>query len=109
MISFGAVPLMVKQDGDHSNCPFSFFYGFTVRRSTRKNVSLRKASWHDFSSTVLQRRRKQPTNMADKSMLLEEWDRIPQEWINELILKQEHWVHVLIERPVVGGQLLIKG
>ena len=28
----------------------------------------------------------------------EEWDAIPQEWINSLIDKQEHWVHVLMER-----------
>jgi len=33
-----------------------------------------------------------------EAILQEEWDRIPQDWINELILKQEHWVHVLIER-----------
>jgi len=32
-----------------------------------------------------------------KEMALEEWARIPQEWINELVLKQERWVHVLIE------------
>ncbi len=36
----------------------------------------------------------------------EEWDAIPQEWINSLIDKQEHWVHVLMER--FGRQLLIK-
>jgi len=28
----------------------------------------------------------------------EEWERIPQQWINDLILKQEHWVTVLMER-----------
>jgi hypothetical protein len=33
-----------------------------------------------------------------EEMVQEEWDKIPQEWINELILKQEHWVQVLIER-----------
>jgi hypothetical protein len=33
-----------------------------------------------------------------KTIVLEEWDRIPQDWINELILKQEHWVQILIER-----------
>jgi hypothetical protein len=36
----------------------------------------------------------------------EEWDAIPQEWINQLILKHEHWVHVW--QSVEGGQLLIK-
>ncbi len=29
-------------------------------------------------------------------MVLEEWDRILQDWINELVLKQEYWVNVLI-------------
>jgi hypothetical protein len=33
-----------------------------------------------------------------QAAVTEEWEAIPQEWINELILKQEHWVHVLIER-----------
>jgi len=48
---------------------------------------------------ALHRRRKQPTTEAEmQAMMLEEWDRIPQEWINELILKQYHWVHVLMER-----------
>jgi hypothetical protein len=32
-----------------------------------------------------------------EAIVLEEWDRIPQDWINELILKQEHWVQILIE------------
>ena len=31
-------------------------------------------------------------------MVLEEWDRIPQKWIDELILKQKDWVQVLMER-----------
>jgi hypothetical protein len=30
--------------------------------------------------------------------MLEEWAAIPQDWINKLVLKQEHWVHVLIDR-----------
>ena len=48
---------------------------------------------------ALHRRRRQPTTEAEmRAMVLEEWDRIPQEWINELILKQEHWVQVLMER-----------
>jgi len=48
---------------------------------------------------ALHRRRKQPTTVAEmQQIVLEEWDRIPQEWINQLILKQEHWVHVLMER-----------
>jgi hypothetical protein len=33
-----------------------------------------------------------------EAAVTEEWEAIPQEWVNELIEKQEHWVHVLIER-----------
>jgi transposase len=48
---------------------------------------------------ALHRRRKQPQTEAEmEEMVREEWDKIPQEWINELILKQEHWVQVLMER-----------
>jgi hypothetical protein len=48
---------------------------------------------------ALHRRRRQPTTVAEMgAMVLEEWDRIPQDWINELVLKQEHWVHVLMQR-----------
>ena len=48
---------------------------------------------------ALYRRRKQPTTIAEmQQIVLEEQDRIPQELINQLILKQEHWVQVLIER-----------
>ncbi|RFU26349.1 hypothetical protein B7463_g9989, partial [Scytalidium lignicola] len=47
----------------------------------------------------LHRRHRQPTNEDEmRQFVLEEWDRIPQKWINELIDKQEHWVHVLVER-----------
>ena len=31
-------------------------------------------------------------------MVTEEQDRIPQEWINQLCLEQEHWAQVLMER-----------
>jgi len=48
---------------------------------------------------ALHRYRKQPNTEAEmEAIVQEEWDRIPQDWINELILKQEYWVHVLIER-----------
>ncbi len=47
----------------------------------------------------LHRRKHQPTNIDEmKAAVTEEWDAIPQEWINGLIDKQEHWVHVLMER-----------
>jgi hypothetical protein len=32
-----------------------------------------------------------------EAVVIEEWKAIPQEWINELIGKQEHRVHVLME------------
>ena len=47
----------------------------------------------------MHRRRKQPTIVAEmQEMVLEEWARIPQEWINKLILEQEYWVEVLMQR-----------
>jgi hypothetical protein len=47
----------------------------------------------------LHRRRRQPITKAEmEAFVTEEWERIPQEWIIKLILKQEHWVQVLIER-----------
>jgi hypothetical protein len=53
----------------------------------------------NLASTELTKNTKYPTTEAEmETMVQEEWDRIPQEWINELILKQEHWVHVLMER-----------
>jgi hypothetical protein len=33
-----------------------------------------------------------------RAVVTEEWERIPQEWINDLIDKQEHRVNVLVER-----------
>ena len=40
-----------------------------------------------------------PKNIAEmQAALLEEWDLIPQEFINKEILKQKHWVKVLEER-----------
>lgn len=47
----------------------------------------------------MHRRRRQPATVAEmQAIVLEEWDRIPQQWINDLILKQEHWGHVLMDR-----------
>jgi hypothetical protein len=40
----------------------------------------------------------QPTTENEMEQAIrEEWDRIPQDWIDKLILKQEYWVHVLME------------
>jgi hypothetical protein len=48
---------------------------------------------------ALHRRQHQLTIEAEmRQAVLEEWEAIPQEWINKLILKQEHWVIVLLQR-----------
>jgi hypothetical protein len=48
---------------------------------------------------ALHRRLHQPTTEAEmRQAVLEEWDAIPQQWINELVSKQEHWVTVLLQR-----------
>jgi hypothetical protein len=66
--------------------------------STSPDMNPIEKCWRRIKQ-ALHRRRKQPTNTAEmEEIIREEWDRIPQEWINELILKQEHWVHVLMER-----------
>ena len=47
---------------------------------------------------ALHRRKHQPNTGAEmEAAVTEEWEAIPQERINGLILKQEHWVHVLME------------
>jgi hypothetical protein len=66
--------------------------------STSPNINPIEKYWRRIKQ-ALHRRRRQPTTVAEmEAMVLEEWDRIPQDWINELILKQEHWVHILMER-----------
>ena len=66
--------------------------------STSPDMNPIEKCWRRIKQ-ALHRRRKQPTTEAEmEAMVQEEWDRIPQEWINQLILKQEHWVHVLMER-----------
>ncbi|PMD52223.1 uncharacterized protein K444DRAFT_621368 [Hyaloscypha bicolor E] len=48
---------------------------------------------------ALHRRYHQPITEAEmRQAVLVEWEAIPQEWISELILKQEHWVQVLMQR-----------
>ena len=47
----------------------------------------------------LHRRLHQPLTVEEmKQAVLEEWEAIPQEWINNLIAQQEHWVTVLMQR-----------
>ena len=48
---------------------------------------------------ALYRRKHQPTTEAQiEQAVTEEWEAILQEWINQLVLKYEHWVYVLAER-----------
>jgi transposase len=66
--------------------------------STSPDMNPIEKCWRRIKQ-ALHRRRHQPTTEAEmEAMVLEEWDRIPQDWINQLVLKQEHWVHVLMER-----------
>jgi transposase len=66
--------------------------------STSPDMNPIEKCWRRIKQ-ALHRRRHQPTTAAEmEAMVLEEWDRIPQDWINELVLKQEHWVQVLMER-----------
>jgi transposase len=66
--------------------------------STSPDMNPIEKCWRRIKQ-ALHRRKHQPTNEAEmQAAVTEEWEAIPQEWINELILKQEHWVHVLMER-----------
>ena len=66
--------------------------------STSPDMNPIEKCWRRIKQ-ALHRRRRQPTTEAEmEAMVLEEWDRIPQKWINELILKQKDWVQVLMER-----------
>jgi len=57
--------------------------------STSPDMNLIEKCWRCIKQ-ALYRRRKQPTTIRQmEQIVLEEWDRIPQEWINQLILKQE--------------------
>lgn len=41
----------------------------------------------------------QPTTEEEmQAAVTKLWEEIPQDWINELVLGQKHWVHVLMER-----------
>ena len=48
---------------------------------------------------ALYRRQIQPTTEVEMVVaVIEEWEKIPQEWIDNLIEKQEYWVHELVKR-----------
>jgi transposase len=66
--------------------------------STSPDMNPIEKCWR-WIKQALHRRLKQPITEAEmKIAVREEWDAIPQEWINTLILKQEHWVQVLAQR-----------
>jgi hypothetical protein len=66
--------------------------------STSPDMNPIEKCWRRIKQ-ALHRRRRQPTTEAEmRAAVTEEWERIPQEWINDLIDKQEHWVNVLVER-----------
>jgi transposase len=66
--------------------------------STSPDMNAIEKCWRRIKQ-ALHRRRRQPTTEAEmEAIVLEEWDRIPQDWINELVLKQEGWVHCLMQR-----------
>ena len=61
--------------------------------STSPDMNLIEKCWRRIKQ-ALHRCRRQPTTEAEmRAAVTEEWERIPQEWINDLIDKQEHWVN----------------
>jgi transposase len=66
--------------------------------STSPDMNPIEKCWRRIKQ-ALHRRKLQPKTEAEmRAAVTEEWETIPQQWINELIEKQEHWVHILIER-----------
>ena len=66
--------------------------------STSPDMNPIEKSW-GWIKQRLHRRKHQLTNEEEmRAAVTEEWNAIPQEWINKLIDKQEHWVQVLMER-----------
>jgi transposase len=66
--------------------------------STSPDMNPIEKCWR-WIKQALHRRLHQPTTVAEmRQAVREEWDAIPQDWINQLILEQEHWVTVLMKR-----------
>ena len=66
--------------------------------STSPDINPIEKCWR-YIKQALHRRQYQSTIKAEmRQTVTEEWVAIPQDWINKLILKQEHWVTVLIQR-----------
>ena len=66
--------------------------------STSPDMNPIEKCWR-YIKQSLHRRKRQPTTEAEmEAAVTEEWNKIPQEWINSLIDKQEYWVHELVKR-----------
>jgi transposase len=66
--------------------------------STSPDMNPIEKCWRRIKQ-LLHRRKHKPTTEAEmEAVVKEEWEAIPQEWINQSILKHERWVHVLAER-----------
>ena len=66
--------------------------------STSLDINPIEKCWR-YIKQSLHRRPHQLTTVAEmRQAVREEWDAIPQDWINQLILKQEHWVNALMKR-----------
>jgi transposase len=58
--------------------------------STSLDMNPIEKCWH-WIKQALYRRPHQPTTVEEmRQAVTEEWEPIPQEWINGLVLKQEH-------------------
>jgi transposase len=66
--------------------------------STSPDMNPIEKCWR-WIKQALHRRLHQPTTEAEmRQAVTEEWDAIPQEWINKLVLKQHYWLTVLMQR-----------
>ena len=104
----GVEPLFIE-DGNsahghksHQNCcaRWRTAHGIILmpHPSTSPDMNPIEKCWR-WIKQALHRRKHQPTNQEEmEAAVREEWEAILQEWIDNLILEQEHWVHVLIER-----------
>jgi hypothetical protein len=57
---------------------------------TSPDINLIKKYWRRIKQALHRRRYQLITVAKMKVMVLEEWERILQEWINQLVLKQEY-------------------
>jgi hypothetical protein len=58
--------------------------------STSLDMNPIEKCWRRIKQALHRQRRQLTTEAEMEAMVLEEWDRIPQKWIDELILKQKH-------------------